>query len=132
VDDPPRVIEVGLTENVDTVGAGVCGVAGSVTVTVQLEVLVPPGPRAVRTYVVVEVGDTSRDPVVNELSLMTPLVMEIDEASFTFQLSVDEAPFVIELGLAVKEFTVGFGVTVPPPPPLLGLTLMTAVILLLP
>jgi hypothetical protein len=56
VDDWPALIDVGAAEK-DAVGAG------CVTVTVAVFVVVPPGPVAVRVYVVVEAGLTPTDPL---------------------------------------------------------------------
>jgi hypothetical protein len=56
VEDCPAMIDVGAAENV-AVGAG------CVTVTEAVFVMVPPGPVAVRVYVVVEAGLTLTDPL---------------------------------------------------------------------
>jgi hypothetical protein len=58
VDVPPRIIEVGETEN-DTSGGG-----GRETVTVAGLVVVPPTPVAVIVYVVVIVGEINLEPEV--------------------------------------------------------------------
>jgi hypothetical protein len=87
-------------------GAGaVGGGGGSVTLTVAVAVLVPPGPVAVRVYVVEAPGNTRRLALACTVPML--LSMEMLLASVTFQLSVDDWPRSIEDGSAANAVTVG-------------------------
>ena len=85
--------------------------------------VVPPGPVAVKVYVVVVVGLT--EVVVLGPKVPTPLLIETLVTFVVVQVSVDEFPLMIDAGLAVKLLIVGAGsvtvtvtvaVVVPPGP----------------
>jgi len=74
-------------------------------VTVALEVAVPPGPLAVRVYVVVSLGNTWRVP--ETLTGPMPGWMETSVASLTIQRSVEDCPRSIVLGSATNCWMLG-------------------------
>ena len=113
----PATTLVGVAESVQV------GAFGTVTtVTVVVQVTVPPEPVAVRVYVVVCDGETTREP----LRPTAPTLVRLTLVAFVvFHESVDAPPWVIEVGLA-ESTQVGDGggftttvvvqVTVPPAP----------------
>ena len=106
---PPAVIVAGLPAN--DVMVGFTGV-GAVTVTVAVEVTDPVLLVAVNVYVVVEVGATEVDPLV-EVEVNVPGVIFTWVAPEVVQLRVALAPEVIDDGVAVKALMAGTtGVTV--------------------
>src|SRR5438067_5078313 len=64
--EPPRVMVAGVAEKALMVG----GETGAVTVTVALAVTWPPGPLAVRVYVVLAAGETTAlEPLTRPMPL---------------------------------------------------------------
>ena len=69
--------------------------------------MVPPGPVAVKAYVVVVVGLTGVEPLGPKVP--TPLLIVTLVTFVVDQVSVDEFPLMIDVGEAVKLLIVGDG-----------------------
>lgn len=92
------------TAPVDVVGGG--GAGGELTVTMADAVTLPPGPVAVRVYVVESAGNTRRLPTF----CTEPIVWSIDTpvtSPVTSHRSVEDCPRVTEVGSAVNWATTG-------------------------
>ena len=100
----PELIVAGLLANKLIVG-------GAITVMVCAEVTEPAASVAVRVYVVVAVGLTLVEPLV-DVDVNVPGVMAIFVAPFVDQLSVLLAPEFIVAGPAANELIVGGVITV--------------------
>jgi len=113
VEDPPGAIDDGLADML-TVGR-------ELTVTVALEVAVPPEPFTVMIYVVVTDGVTLTEPFASTVPM--PLLMLAVSASLEVQLSTEDPPSLMVSGDA-DMLTVGpwdtiivaVSVTTPPSP----------------
>jgi hypothetical protein len=92
VDVPPAAIAEGVAVNV------ILGTAMTLTVACANEV--PPGPTAVKLYVVVVVGETDMEPLAATDPM--PLSIETVVAFETVHTSVDEEPATIAVGEATK------------------------------
>jgi hypothetical protein len=110
---PPGEITAGVAVNVI--------VGGAMIVTVANANDVPPGPVAVRVYVVVCDSDTLVEPLAACAPM--PLSIETEVEFVTSHVSVDDEPLTIEAGVAVNVMlgrlltvTVAWLVSVPPGP----------------
>ena len=98
VADPPAVIVGGTTEKLSIVGDA------GLTVTVTVEVAVPPGPVAANVYMVVVVGLTVLLPSAGRFG---PPLIDMLSALVVAQLKVADSPAAIVDGTAEKLSTVG-------------------------
>jgi hypothetical protein len=110
---PPGEITAGVAVNVI--------VGGATMVTVADANEVPPGPVAVRVYVVVCDGETLEEPLAACAPM--PLSIETEVELLTSHVSVDEEPLTMEAGVATNVMlgrlltvTVAWLVSVPPGP----------------